>query len=240
MADFEAAKAFLQTKEDGVSLFDHLTEVLLKVITEHPENAVEHFERISAAVKSSSMLDHKPSAGAASARDMRVWGRLHGLEADYIVAEGKIDPPEDEAEDEKDALGNAVEPTGTGANTCTYWIARISAETVVCPAGHFKRVEDEESRDVEPVPDDEYAAEDPTAPEGWVHIALPINALGRTAPNPKEDEGDEEGEEPDPELLTEPLKPITDDAPPDAEDALPWTGEEESEETSDEPSSELE
>ncbi|KAA0160403.1 hypothetical protein FNF27_08254 [Cafeteria roenbergensis] len=102
-------------------------------------------------------------------------------------------------------------------------IARISAETVVCPAGHFKRVEDEESRDVEPVPDDEYAAEDPTAPEGWVHIALPINALGRTAPNPKEDEGDEEGEEPDPELLTEPLKPITDDAPPDAEDALPWT-----------------
>lgn len=362
MADFETAKAFLQTKEDGVSLFDHLTEVLLKVITEHPENAVEHFERISAAVKSASMLDHKPAVGAAvaaaaagargeaeeadvreaalkrvadalavfrtpnedddvpevgeglqdvadasnylewagvglgrtemfrlhlslrelsakqTARDMRVWGRLHGLEADYIVAEGKIDPPEDEVEDEKDAMGNAVEPTGTGANTCTYWvcshagaewhrlprvtphqitvarsikrfltgkldapvaghppfpgeerslvraqIARISAETVVCPAGHFKRVEDEESRDVEPVPDDEYAAEDPTAPEGWVHIALPINVLGRTAPNPKEDEGDEEGDEPDPELLTEPLKPITDDAPPDADDALPWT-----------------
>jgi radial spoke head protein 4A len=363
MADFEAAKAFMQTKEDGVSLYDHLTEVLLKVITEQPKDGVQQFERISAAVKAASMLDHEPTKGAAAAasalgargaaegaevreaavarlasaggvfkipgeddeagevgeglqdvadaanylewagvglsrtemfrlglalrelsaktqaRDMRVWGKLQGLNGDYIVAEGKIDAPEDEVEDEKDGLGNAVEPTGTGANTCSYWvcayagaewtrlprvtphqvvaarqikrfftgdlaapvsghppfpgqeasfvraqIARITAETAVCPAGHLRRVEDEDSRDVEPTPDDEYAAEDASTAEGWVHVALPINRIGRTAPNPKDEDAEEGAEEEEEEgLLTDPLKPIADDAPPDSEDALPWT-----------------
>lgn len=362
MADFEAAKAYLQTKEDGVSLYDHLTEVLLKVITEQPKDGVVQFERISAAVKAASMLDHEPKQGAAAAasalgargaaegaevreaavaklanagavftipgeddeagevgeglqdvsdaanylewagvglsrtemfriglalralsaksqaREMRLWGKLQGLKGDYIVAEGKIDPPEDEVEDEKDALGNAVEATGTGANTCTYWvcayagaewtrlprvtphqvvvarqikrfltgdltaevaghppfpgteasfaraqIARITAETAVCPAGHLRRVEDEESRDVEPTPDDEYAAEDASTADGWVHVALPINRIGRTAPNPKEEDAEEDGGEDEEGLLTDPLKPIADDAPPDTEDALPWT-----------------
>jgi len=362
MADFEDAKTFMETKKGGVSVFDHLTEVLVKLMTERPEDAVEQFERISAAVKTASMLDHEPAKGAAAsaaasgargqaeeaevrdaavkrigevlsvfrapgedddvpevgenlqdvadaanylewagvglgrqemfrlhlalralsakeqARDMRVWGKLHGLEGDYIVAEGKVDAPEDEVEDEKDALGNTVEATGSGANTCTYWVcshagaewvrlprvtphqvvvagrikrfltgrldapvaghppfpgeersfvralvAHITAETAVCPAGHLRRVEDEESRDVEPVADDEYAAEDPSTADGWVHIALPLNPLGRTAPNPKEEDAEEEGAEEEEGMLTEPLKPITDDAPPDAEDALPWT-----------------
>jgi hypothetical protein len=49
--DFDKAKAFLMTKEGPSSLYDHLTEVILKVITEQPRNAVATFEQVSALVK---------------------------------------------------------------------------------------------------------------------------------------------------------------------------------------------
>lgn len=50
--DFAKAKAFLQRKEGSASLYDHLTEVVLKLVSEQPDNALAVFEQISAAVKS--------------------------------------------------------------------------------------------------------------------------------------------------------------------------------------------
>jgi radial spoke head protein 4/6 len=358
MSDFETAKAFLQTKQGGVSIYEHLTEVLLKLITEQPKDAVTQFERISAAVKSSSVYDHSPATGASAAaaavgagepseestvrdaaiarvaaasavfkrpgedeevgeaegvqdvadaanylewagvglgkeemfrlglslrklgsssqaRSLRLWGKIQGLNGDYIIAEGRVDAGDDESEEARDALGNVIEPTGTGVNTTTYWvcefagadwkrlprvtphqlivarqikrfftgdleaavgghppfpgneaaflraqIARISADAVLVPAGHLKRTEDEESRDVEPVPDEEYGGDDLSANDGWVHLMLPINAIGRTAPNPKEGDAEEGGGD-DEGLLTQPLKPIAEDSPLTPEDEGP-------------------
>ena len=51
------------------------------------------------------------------ARNLRFWGKVLGTEGDYIVAEGEMDP-EDE-EDATDARGNAIEKTGEGANKWT-------------------------------------------------------------------------------------------------------------------------
>ncbi|CAM9242731.1 unnamed protein product, partial [Chrysoparadoxa australica] len=52
MSTFDEARQFLQKEsKDGVNLYDHLTSVLLKVISERPENASESFEHISASVK---------------------------------------------------------------------------------------------------------------------------------------------------------------------------------------------
>ena len=50
-ADLATAKALLQRKVDGNSVYDHLADVLLKVIGENPDNAVEVFEALSASVK---------------------------------------------------------------------------------------------------------------------------------------------------------------------------------------------
>lgn len=51
MADFEAAKAFISQEVDGASVHDHLTEVLLKILTEKRADALDSFEHISASVK---------------------------------------------------------------------------------------------------------------------------------------------------------------------------------------------
>ncbi len=52
--DFAKAKAFLQRKEGASSVYDHLTEVVLKLVSEQPDNALAALEQLSAAVKSSS------------------------------------------------------------------------------------------------------------------------------------------------------------------------------------------
>lgn len=51
--NLEEAKAYLQKESDGVSLYDHLSDVLLKILVEKPENTCEAFEHISEAVKQS-------------------------------------------------------------------------------------------------------------------------------------------------------------------------------------------
>ena len=50
-ADLSAAKALLQKQVNGNSVYDHLADVLLKVIAENPDDAVEVFEALSASVK---------------------------------------------------------------------------------------------------------------------------------------------------------------------------------------------
>ena len=54
MADFEKAKALLQRKQGSTSVYDHLSEVLLKLITEDPADSVALFEHISGLVKKAS------------------------------------------------------------------------------------------------------------------------------------------------------------------------------------------
>ncbi|KAJ4455065.1 putative radial spoke head protein 4 A [Paratrimastix pyriformis] len=67
---FEESKAFLQSSDgNGVSLYDHLTEVLLRVLEEKPEHPLEAFEDIAREVKlaqktdqTQSIIDQKVSA----------------------------------------------------------------------------------------------------------------------------------------------------------------------------------
>ncbi|XP_063233520.1 radial spoke head protein 6 homolog A [Bacillus rossius redtenbacheri] len=53
--DVEAAKKYLNKVYDheGVSLYNHLSEVLMKILTERPDNPVEYFEHFSQEVKES-------------------------------------------------------------------------------------------------------------------------------------------------------------------------------------------
>lgn len=61
MVSYEDAKAFLlQSDSNGANLYDHLSEVLLKLIEERPASALQNFENISSNVKASSL---EPSDG---------------------------------------------------------------------------------------------------------------------------------------------------------------------------------
>jgi len=51
LSDLQAAKAYLQTKQGDSSIYDHLTEVVLKLIVEQPSDALAAFEHVSALVK---------------------------------------------------------------------------------------------------------------------------------------------------------------------------------------------
>lgn len=54
--DFERAKAFLkQANASGETLYDHLTQVLLQIAKDKPENVLEDFEKISVQVKKAAL-----------------------------------------------------------------------------------------------------------------------------------------------------------------------------------------
>ena len=51
-AQFVSAKQYLMASEDGgTSLYDHLTDVMLKVLEEQPSNIADCFEMVSAEAK---------------------------------------------------------------------------------------------------------------------------------------------------------------------------------------------
>lgn len=53
-SSFADAKAFLlQADENGNSLYNHLTDVVLKILEQKPAHALKHFENISSEVKKS-------------------------------------------------------------------------------------------------------------------------------------------------------------------------------------------
>ena len=55
------AKGILQEDKSGRNLYDHLTETLMKIIIDRPENAYDMFEQISSEVKANP-LDPSPEA----------------------------------------------------------------------------------------------------------------------------------------------------------------------------------
>jgi len=197
--DAAAAKAFLMKKEGSSSVYEHLTTLVLKLLTEQPDNALAHLESLSASLKAKTFPDFGTggmTAGAAAAAELeaarvallaaqaavfkapvadeetgaggpgapvqnlteeaaflewagvglgateafrthlalkalaaqfpatglRFWGKLLGRGGDYVVAEGVCEPAGEEADDEKDALGNTLQKTGDGPNKFTYFV----------------------------------------------------------------------------------------------------------------------
>lgn len=208
--DLSSARAFLQREGAGGSVYSHLQDVLVQLLKEQPDNALNIFESISSRVKqgAASMIGTSSastdSAGAGSTgpgaaalveheatararlrtavtlvtgeteaptlgeptqnlpedaqllewaglsigrtetfrlylslralaaskpiRGLRFWGKVLGLRGDYLVAEGAMDAAdipgaEGEAEEDKDALGNSVQRSGSpGPNEKVYWV----------------------------------------------------------------------------------------------------------------------
>ncbi|TYZ62630.1 hypothetical protein PybrP1_006909 [[Pythium] brassicae (nom. inval.)] len=70
MTTLEEAKAFLkQESVDGTNLYDHLSDVLLKILVERPENLNDTFESISAAVKLQRYVAPPQPAGVSESAD---------------------------------------------------------------------------------------------------------------------------------------------------------------------------
>jgi radial spoke head protein 4A len=71
MTTLEEAKAFLQKEApDGTNLYDHLAEVLLKILVERPENLHETFEHLSVAVRQKRYVPPPPPPSADGAPDL--------------------------------------------------------------------------------------------------------------------------------------------------------------------------
>ncbi|CAE7561820.1 Rsph4a [Symbiodinium sp. KB8] len=357
LSDFEAAQAFLQTKAGESSVYDHMKEVVLKLITEQPGDALAAFEHVSAMVKASTGAGTgaPPPVGAGAAAEaaasqeqalawakgglelfvpgeeeeagepvqnltddanylewagvslgrtetfrlhaslkrlaaaqpvqqLRLWGKILGLQGDYYVAECVMEGEDDLEEGAVDATGSTIERGGEGVNKHTYFvashaggqwtklpnvtpqqvviagqikryftgslqaavgghppfpgteaaflravIARISADTVIAPAGIFKASEEEETYDIEVADEEEEPFEpvDLTDAANWVHATAPINVLGRVTPNPPalDEEGepipDEDAPEP-PTLLAAIAEDVTEPEDDDSEPSPLW------------------
>ncbi|GLE11725.1 hypothetical protein PINS_up024312 [Pythium insidiosum] len=65
MTTLEEAKAFLKKEcVDGTNLYDHLSDVLLKILVERPENLHESFELVSTTVKQQRYVPGNPPASS--------------------------------------------------------------------------------------------------------------------------------------------------------------------------------
>ena len=73
-------------------------------------------------------LSLRSLASSKPVKSLRLWGKLLGLQADYIVAEGFMEPgdipgPEAEADEDRDGLGNAIQRSGVpGPNEKVYFV----------------------------------------------------------------------------------------------------------------------
>eukprot|EP00937_MAST-01D_sp_MAST-1D-sp2_P000199 g199.t1 len=104
MSSFEEAKQFLKANPDanGNSLYDHLSETLLKVLTDKPANALDAFEDISAGVKRAAFAGgavENAGGGAAAAAAARA-AQMEWVEATTALTLGAggdedAGPPED-------------------------------------------------------------------------------------------------------------------------------------------------
>lgn len=56
------------------------------------------------------------------AQQVRFWGKIHGTEKDYIIAEGILEGEDEQPEGEEVEKPADFEPRGTGINKFTYWV----------------------------------------------------------------------------------------------------------------------
>ena len=99
MGSVEAAKAYLmKANSEGLSLYDHLSEVMSKLLTEKPEDALAQLEAISAEVKATKFVPGAAPATAAPV-DARMLARCKELVSlikgpePVIDADGCVDVP---------------------------------------------------------------------------------------------------------------------------------------------------
>eukprot|EP00753_Platysulcus_tardus_P015088 PLAT4773.1.p2 GENE.PLAT4773.1~~PLAT4773.1.p2 ORF type:complete len:444 (-),score=260.47 PLAT4773.1:175-1506(-) len=112
MSTFEEAKAILQKSgSDGASLYDHMAEVLLRVIQERPDDALAAFEQLSAGVKKDRLavtaeverplVDQSPAGSSARAATL-AW-------ADSLKPLYAREGGEDEEEESEAAVQDVVD-----------------------------------------------------------------------------------------------------------------------------------
>ena len=89
-ADLAAAKALLQKKVNGNSVYDHLADVLLKVISENPDDAVEVFEAISASVKRSRFNVSKDTAAGVGVPESKADPDVAAAQAAWAASTEKL------------------------------------------------------------------------------------------------------------------------------------------------------
>jgi radial spoke head protein 4/6 len=98
--DFAAAKALLQRKEGDASAYDLLTEVVLKILSDQPANAVSAFEELSASVKASAFPASAPDARAGGGSGSALLAEAKAARRDKLEALFKLPGGEEEASPE--------------------------------------------------------------------------------------------------------------------------------------------
>lgn len=58
-SSFEESKQFLQKQSGTGNLYDHISQVILRILTERPSDGLERLELISSEVKSLAFVDRK-------------------------------------------------------------------------------------------------------------------------------------------------------------------------------------
>ncbi len=117
MSNLELARQRLQQQDaDGYSAYDHISEILLKLISEQPEGSLELFEHMSSAIKGA-----RPAAaagGAAAAADAEAarqaatqWSAncMRLITGDRDPESGEFVPPPEDAEDKLVDIVHAAE-----------------------------------------------------------------------------------------------------------------------------------
>lgn len=89
-ADIESAKAALQKKVNGNSVYDHVADTLLKIIAEGPADAVEVFEAVSAAVKRNRFDVGGSTAGGAGAVEQKQDPDVAAARAEWATNSEKL------------------------------------------------------------------------------------------------------------------------------------------------------
>ncbi|GKT36779.1 Radial spokehead-like protein like protein, partial [Aduncisulcus paluster] len=100
---FDAAKQYLEQKgPDGKSLFDHLSDVILKLFSERPDNPYDSFEAISSDIKNMSVDTSLKEEQTPAQLSSRVLSTIKTSLSLYKKPPPKLDEDGEPIEDEED------------------------------------------------------------------------------------------------------------------------------------------
>lgn len=103
MNNLEEAKEFLRKDIDGSNLYDHISDVLLEVLTKRPGDALGIFEQISSSVKQAKFIPSDPLEKASDQEPLSISTRVARTQyCKAIKALYKFEADEDENEEQKD------------------------------------------------------------------------------------------------------------------------------------------